>query len=89
MSFGLSGSIGSSMPSPAVPVPASDRMDRAKRRVWRDEKNMTVFCFHHPDHPMRRVDVFIDEPYAFGIWPGTWSSFRLAAFAFRLYPGNT
>ncbi len=50
---------------PAVPVPASDLMDRAKRRAWREEKNMTVFCFHHPDHPMRRVDVFIDEPIRF------------------------
>lgn len=50
---------------PRVPVQASDFLDPAKRREWREHKSMVVFTWIHPDRPYEEVDVFLDNPIDF------------------------
>lgn len=47
---------------PKLPVKSKDFADPAKRRLWKNEKNMQVFTFFHPKIPFRLIDVFVDEP---------------------------
>ena len=51
---------------PRLPVAAEDFADARKREEWRTQRNMQVFPLWDPANPLRAVDVFIDEPVAFG-----------------------
>ena len=50
---------------PLVPVDAADFADEEKRRVWIREKNMLVFQMRNPDRESTRLDIFVQEPFAF------------------------
>jgi len=50
---------------PLAPVDATDFADEEKRRVWIREKNMLVFQMLNPDREGTRLDIFVNEPFAF------------------------
>jgi hypothetical protein len=50
---------------PRAPVPILDFADPAKRQMWIDEKNMTVFSLRSVDHPLTEIDLFVREPFDF------------------------
>ncbi len=50
---------------PRLPVSLDDFADAGKREDWRN-RNILVFPLWDPANPIRSVDVFIDEPVAFG-----------------------
>lgn len=50
---------------PTVPVTAADLFDAAIRASWIQDKGMKVLSFHDPRNPLRRVDVFVEEPIPF------------------------
>jgi predicted nucleotidyltransferase len=51
---------------PRAPVSAQSFTDAEKRRLWAEEKGMTVFSFWHPEVATLEVDVFVQEPFDFG-----------------------
>ena len=51
---------------PRLPVSATDFADANIRADWKRNRNMLVFPLWDPANPIRSVDVFIDEPVAFG-----------------------
>lgn len=51
---------------PRLPVSLDDFADAGKRADWLRNRNMLVFPLWDPANPIRSVDVFIDEPVAFG-----------------------
>lgn len=51
---------------PIVPVDIAEFADPAKRREWIELKNMQVFSLESDTHPETAVDVFAEEPFAFG-----------------------
>lgn len=51
---------------PRLPVAMEDFVDEDKRQDWLRNRNMLVFPLWDPNNPLRSVDVFIDEPIAFG-----------------------
>jgi hypothetical protein len=51
---------------PIVPVDISEFADPEKRREWIDYKNMQVFSLESDSYPETTVDVFAEEPFAFG-----------------------
>lgn len=50
---------------PTVPVSATDLLDPSIRASWIEGKGMRVLSFHDPRNPLRRVDVFVEEPIPF------------------------
>lgn len=50
---------------PAVPVPARDFADRAKRESWVRDKGARVFSLWSDEHPTLRVDLFLEPPFDF------------------------
>lgn len=52
---------------PRVPVSADGFADPAQRTRWINEKGMTVLNFHSDQHRDTPVDVFVREPFDFGI----------------------
>lgn len=50
---------------PKIPVSPDDFADPKHRKKWKEEKNMTVFSWHHPRRPEELLDVFIEEPLDF------------------------
>jgi len=50
---------------PVAPVEIADFADPAKRAVWQREKNMVVFSLWHPDDPLFKLDLLVDEPLDF------------------------
>jgi len=50
---------------PRAPVNAEDYADANVRRVWFDDKGMRVLSFWDPSHPMREVDLFVENPIDF------------------------
>jgi len=54
---------------PRAPVEPDEFADPAARARWREEKGMRVFSLWDPDHPMRVVDLFVENPVDFeGLW---------------------
>jgi hypothetical protein len=51
---------------PRIPVALDDFADPDKREDWLNNRNMLVFPLWDPANPLRSVDVFINEPVAFG-----------------------
>lgn len=51
--------------SPKAPVPALDFADPAKRKLWKDEKNMIAFSWVHSQRPEEIIDVFVEDPVRF------------------------
>jgi len=55
--------------APVLPVDAMDFADPAVRADWVATRNLTVFSLYDPADPLRRVDVFAEEPVPFeGLW---------------------
>jgi len=52
---------------PLVPVKLRDFGDAALREQWKDEKNMKVFQVVSDVYPDAPIDLFITEPFAFGV----------------------
>lgn len=52
---------------PRAPVNAEDYADANIRRMWFDEKGMRVLSLWDPNHPMREVDVFVENPVDFDL----------------------
>lgn len=52
---------------PKVPVTPAQFADPALRQQWIDEKNMIVFQLWHERHHGMTVDVFVKEPFDFGL----------------------
>jgi hypothetical protein len=50
---------------PKIPVLPDDFADPKHRKKWKEEKNMTVLSWHHPQRPEELLDVFIEEPLDF------------------------
>ena len=50
---------------PRNPVAADELLDPAKRRAWKQEKDMQVFSFVDPAQPMSLIDIFLEEPIPF------------------------
>jgi hypothetical protein len=50
---------------PRAPVPAHDLADPDARRVWIDEKGLTVFSLWSSVLPATEVDIFVAEPFPF------------------------
>lgn len=48
---------------PRAPVPAAAFADAETRRLWIQEKNLTVLSFWSPGHPATEIDVFVAEPF--------------------------
>jgi hypothetical protein len=48
---------------PREPVPAAALADAETRRLWIQEKDLTVFSFWSPGHPATEIDVFVTEPF--------------------------
>jgi hypothetical protein len=63
---------------PRPPVDAADFADPAARSRWRTEKNMQVLSLWDPEHPMRAVDLFVENPVEF---EALWERSRVAALA--------
>lgn len=52
---------------PRAPVPAEALADPEERERWIREKGLTVFSLWSPAHPTLEVDVFVSEPFDFGV----------------------
>lgn len=52
---------------PRAPVNAEDYADANVRRMWFDEKGMRVLSLWDPSHPMREVDLFVENPMDFDL----------------------
>lgn len=52
---------------PRAPVNADDYADPAARRSWFDDKGMRVLSFWDPQHPMRDVDLVVENPIDFDL----------------------
>lgn len=52
---------------PYAPVTADQFADATRRQEWREEKNMRALMFWSDAHRRTRVDVFIYEPFDFGL----------------------
>jgi predicted nucleotidyltransferase len=50
---------------PRAPVRADDFADPEARSRWRAEKGMQVLSLWDPEHPMRAVDLFVENPVDF------------------------
>ena len=50
---------------PRVPVDAAALADPDERARWVRTKGMTVLSFWDPEHPLRVVDVFVENPIPF------------------------
>jgi len=50
---------------PKLPVDPEDFLNFDIRRKWREEKNMLVFNFYHPEKPTEQIDVFTQLPCPF------------------------
>lgn len=50
---------------PLVPVALKDFADPEIRARWRREKNMIVFSSWHPEDPLFKIDLFVEEPLDF------------------------
>jgi len=50
---------------PRAPVAARDFVDPEQRRVWIEEKGMTVFSMRDPRRPLVEIDLFVDPPIPF------------------------
>lgn len=50
---------------PRAPVPADAFADASNRRIWAQEKGLTVFSLWSPTRAMLEVDVFVEEPFDF------------------------
>ena len=50
---------------PRAPVNADDYANANVRRMWFDDKGMRVLSFWDPHHPMREVDLFVENPIDF------------------------
>jgi predicted nucleotidyltransferase len=50
---------------PKAPVKAEELADPAKLKAWRDEKNMRVFSFVHPDYSYIMIDIMTDNYISF------------------------
>jgi hypothetical protein len=48
-------------------VNAEDYADANVRRMWLQEKGMRVLSFWDPQHPMREVDMFVENPIDFDL----------------------
>lgn len=44
-----------------------DYADPDVRRTWFDEKGMRVLSFWDPNHPVREVDLFVENPIDFDL----------------------
>jgi predicted nucleotidyltransferase len=51
---------------PKVPVTREQFCDSKLRSEWKRTKGMIVFSFVHKDPPFQLIDMFVDEPIAFG-----------------------
>jgi predicted nucleotidyltransferase len=51
--------------APKAPVKAEELADPAKLKAWRDEKNMRVFSFVHPDYSYIMIDIMTDNYISF------------------------
>ena len=52
---------------PRAPVNAEDYADANVRRMWFDDKGMRVLSLWDPHHPMREVDLFVENPIDFDL----------------------
>jgi hypothetical protein len=52
---------------PRAPVNAEDYADPDVRRMWFDDKGMRVLSLWDPHHPMREVDLFVENPIDFDL----------------------
>lgn len=52
---------------PRAPVNADDYADPDVRRAWFDEKGMRVLSLWDPHHPMREIDLFVENPIDFDL----------------------
>ena len=52
---------------PRAPVNAEDYADANMRRAWFDDKGMRVLSLWDPQHPMREVDLFVENPIDFDL----------------------
>ncbi len=50
---------------PRAPVAISAFADAAQRKLWIDEKGLTVFSLWNPATPLTEVDLFVTEPFPF------------------------
>jgi hypothetical protein len=50
---------------PRAPVNAEDYANANVRQMWFDDKGMRVLSFWDPHHPMREVDLFVENPIDF------------------------
>jgi hypothetical protein len=50
---------------PRAPVPAEDFADSEIRKMWREEKGLTVFSMWSSEFPATEIDLFVDEPFPF------------------------
>jgi hypothetical protein len=50
---------------PRAPVALDEFLDPDVRRIWVEEKGMTVLALWSPELPATEVDVFASEPFAF------------------------
>jgi hypothetical protein len=71
---------------PRAPVNAEDYANAVTRRAWFDEKGMRVLSLWDPHHPMREVDLFVENPIDFDLLydrsqlvPLTTTSVRIAS----------
>lgn len=53
--------------APRAPVNAEDYADPNIRRMWFDDKGMRVLSLWDPHHPMREVDLFVENPIDFDL----------------------
>ncbi len=52
---------------PIVPVPMAAFADPATRESWIRDRNMVVFSLWHPSRPTLKIDLFVSEPFDFGV----------------------
>lgn len=52
---------------PRAPVNAEDYADANVRRMWFEDKGMRVLSLWDPQHPMREVDLFVENPIDFDL----------------------
>ena|ERR1041385_2930813 len=52
---------------PRAPVNAEDYGDPDVRRMWFEDKGMRVLSLWDPQHPMREVDLFVENPIDFNL----------------------
>ena len=50
---------------PRAPVPFEEFADPARRRLWQEQKGMTVFSLHSSSHSLTELDLFLEPPFDF------------------------